>query len=210
MRQEHGRAGSAGDGAQAGFALVEVLVSLALAALIGVLMVETVRVAGRTAAAVAVAEGAGEVQAVRDHLRRTLGTLASRHMDGSLPVLQGGPDGLSAAIAPDRVLERPAELVASLAGVPRGGGAFDLVERQIPLETLQGTARTARSEVLLGRIAGVAFQYFGAPAKGLPPAWVAQWGRTDRQPDLVEVRIAFGPADRRRWPPLLIATGGQP
>ncbi len=194
-------------GAQDGFALVEVLVSLALAALVGVLLIETVRVAGRTSAAVAAAEGAGQVQAVRDHLSRTLGSLASRHMDGSQPVLQGGPDGVSAAIAPDRAVERPAEIVATFAGVPRGDGGFDLVERRVPLETLQGTAATARSEVLIEGVAGLGLRYYGVPAKGMPPGWAASWSRPDRQPDLIEVRIAFAPSDRRRWPPLLIATG---
>lgn len=194
-------------GAQDGFALVEVLVSLALAALIGVLLIETVRVAGRSTAAVAAAERAGQVQAVRDHLRRTLGSVASRHMDGTQPVLQGGPDGLSAAIAPDRAVERPAELVATFAGIPRGDGGYDLVERRVPLETLQGTASTARSEVLLEGIAGFGLRYYGAAAKGRPPTWAEAWLRPDRQPDLIEVRIAFAPADRRRWPPLLIATG---
>ncbi|WP_342163896.1 hypothetical protein [Methylobacterium sp. SD21] len=194
-------------GSQDGFALVEVLVSLALAALVGVLLIETVRVAGRTSAAVAAAEGSGQVRAVRDHLTRTFGSLASRHMDGTQPVLQGGPDGLSAAIAPDRAVERPAELVATLAGIPRGDGGFDLVERRIPLETLQGTAATARSEVLLERVAGLGLRYFGAPAKGMPATWAEAWARRDRQPDLIEVRVAFAPADARRWPPLLIATG---
>ena len=193
--------------AQDGFALVEVLVSLALAALIGVLLVETVRVAGSTSAAVAVAEGIGQVETVRDHLRRTFGSLASRHMDGTQPVLQGGPDGLSAALAPDRAVERPAELVATLVNVARGDGAFDLVERRLPLETLQGTAATARAEVLIERVAGLGLRYYGPPAKGMPAVWASAWTRPDRQPDLIEVRVAFAPADRRRWPPLLIATG---
>lgn len=196
--------------AQAGFALVEVLVSLALAALIGLLLVETVRLASRTATAVAGAERAGQVRAVRDHLRQTLGSLANRHMDGSLPSLQGSSEGLSASIASDRILERPADVVASLTVVPRAEGGLDLVERQVPLEALQGTARTARSEVLLSGIAGFALQYFGAPTKGLPPAWLSAWRRTDRQPELVEVRITFGPGDGRRWQPLVIATGERP
>lgn len=197
-------------GTQAGFALVEVLVSLALAALIAVLLVDTVRVAGRTSAAVAAAEEAEQVQSVRDHLRRTLGSLASRHVDGTLPALRGGPDALSAAIAPDAALERPVEVVARLEGTPRADGGYDLVESRLPLETLQGLSAAARSEVLLERVAGLALRYFGAPAKGAPPMWLSSWVRSDRQPDLIEVRIAFGPGDRRRWPPLVLATGDLP
>lgn len=197
-------------GAQAGFALVEILVSLALAALIGVLLVETVRLAGRAATAVAGAERAGQVEAVRDHLRQTLGSLASRHVDGSLPALQGNGEGLSASIASDRTLERPADVVASLTTVLRPEGGLDLVERQVPLEALQGAAATVRSEVLLPGIAGLVLHYFGPPAKGQPPAWLPAWSRADRQPELVEVRIAFAPGDRRRWTPLVVATGERP
>lgn len=198
------------DRGDAGFALVEVLVSLALAALMSVLLVEAVRVAGRTASAVAAAEGADRVQAVRDHLRRTLGSLASRHMDGALPGIQGGPEILTASVAPDRSLERPVEVLASFAGAPRGDGGADLVERRAPLDALQATAATARTEVLMERLAGLEFRYFGAPAKGAPAIWLPAWTRIDRQPDLIEVRIAFPPGDRRRWPPLVVATGDRP
>lgn len=196
------------DANQAGFALVEVLVSLALAALIALLLVEAVRVAGRTASAVAAADGAEQVQAVRDHLRRTLGSLASRRMDGTRPALRGGPEALRAALAPDRILERPVERAVSLAGAPRPDGLLDLVEGQAPLETTPDG--TARSEILLAGVSGLAIRYLGPPAERLPAAWLPAWTRPDRNPDLVEIRIAFGPADRRRWDPLLIAPGDRP
>ena len=196
------------DAGRAGFALVEVLVSLALAALVALLLVETVRVAGRTASAAAVAGSADHVQAVRDHLRRTLGSLASRRLDGTRPVLRGGPDSFWAAIAPDRALERPVELVVSLAAVPRPDGLADIVEGRAPLET--GPDRTARSEILLEGVSGLAIRYLGSPAERVPASWLTAWTRPDRQPDLVEIQIAFGPADRRRWAPLVIAPGDRP
>lgn len=196
------------DANQAGFALVEVLVSLALAALIALLLVEAVRVAGRTATAVAAAGSADQVQAVRDHLRRTLGSLASRRMDGTRPVLLGGPDSLRAALAPDRALERPVERAVTLTGAVRPDGLSDLVEAQAPLQI--ASDGTARSEILLTGMSGLALRYLGSPAERLPAVWLPTWTRPDRQPDLVEIRIAFGPADRRRWDPLLVAPGAQP
>ncbi|MCJ2088409.1 prepilin-type N-terminal cleavage/methylation domain-containing protein [Methylobacterium sp. E-005] len=191
-----------------GFALVEMLVALALAALVALLLVEAVRVAGRTATAVAAAGKADHVQSVRDHLRRTLGSLASRRLDGSRPVLRGGPDSLWAALAPDRALERPVELAISLTGAPRPDGLTDIVESRVPLET--GPDRTARSEILLEGVSGLAIRYLGSPAERMPATWLTAWTRPDRRPDLVEIHIAFGPADRRRWVPLVITLGDRP
>lgn len=195
---------------EAGFTLVETLVCLALAGLIGVLLLNAVRIAGGASAAAARAAGAEEVQSVRDHLRRTLGSLAQRRADGSRPTLRGGPDGLVAALAPDQTLERPTELAVTLARVPGRDGTFDLVESRAEVEGLPGQPPAPRSEVILGRIAGLALRYHGAPSDGARPAWSPAWSRPDRPPLIVEIQVAFAPADHRRWPPLLIALEAGP
>ncbi|KMO15583.1 prepilin-type N-terminal cleavage/methylation domain-containing protein [Methylobacterium platani] len=191
--------------AQAGFTLVETLVCLALAGLIGVLLLNAVRIAGGAATAAARAAGAEEVQSVRDHLRRTLGSLAQSRPDGSRPTLRGGPDGLVAALAPDQTLERPTELAVTLARVPGRAGAFDLREIRVEAEARPDRPAAPRSEAILGGIGGLVLRYYGAPTKGARPAWLPAWSRPDRPPLLVEIQVAFSPADRRRWPPLLIA-----
>ncbi|MBY0296791.1 MAG: prepilin-type N-terminal cleavage/methylation domain-containing protein [Methylobacterium sp.] len=195
---------------QAGFTLVETLVCLALAGLIGVLLLNAVRVAGGASAVAGRAVGAEDLQSVRDHLRRTLGSLAQRRPDGSRPTLRGGPDGLVAVVAPDQTLERPTELAVALARVPGRDGADDLLERRTEAQALPGQPALARSEVVLQRIAGLGIRYFGAPSDGARPLWHTAWSRPDRPPTLIEIQIAFPPADRRRWPPLLIALDGTP
>ncbi|GJD60623.1 prepilin-type N-terminal cleavage/methylation domain-containing protein [Methylobacterium frigidaeris] len=195
---------------QAGFTLVETLVCLALAGLIGVLLLNAVRIAGGASAAAARAAGAEEVQSVRDHLRRTLGSLAQRRPDGRRPTLRGGPDGLVAALAPDQTLERPTEITVTLTRVPGGRGADDLLESRSEAEALPGQPATTRREAILGRIAGLGFRYYGAPADGARPLWLPAWSRPDRPPLLVEIQVAFPPADSRRWPPLLIALDAGP
>ena len=203
---------------QAGFTLVETLVCLALAGLIGVLLLNAVRIAGGASAAAVRAAGAEEVQSVRDHLRRTLGSLAQRRPDGRRPTLRGGPDGLVAALAPDQSLERPTEIAVTLAQVPsqvpsqvpRGGGAFDLVESRSEAEALPGQPMAARREAILGRIAGLGLRYYGPSAEGARPIWLPAWSRPDRPPLLVEIQVTFPPADSRRWAPLLIALDAGP
>lgn len=195
---------------QAGFTLVETLVCLALAGLIGVLLLNAVRIAGGASAAASRAAGAEEVQSVRDHLRRTLGSLAQRRPDGSRPTLGGGPDRLVAMLAPDRTLERPTEVAATLALVPGLAGGLDLREDRSEREGTGGAIGDAIGEVILGRIAGLAIRYYGAPSDGARPLWQQSWSRTDRAPLLVEIQVAFLPQDRRRWPPLLIALEAGP
>lgn len=195
---------------QAGFTLVETLVCLALAGLIGVLLLNAVRIAGGASAVAARAAGAEEVQSVRDHLRRTLGSLAQRRPDGRRPTLRGGPDGLVAALAPDQTLERPTEITVTLTRVPGGRGADDLLESRSEADALPGQPATTRREAILGRIAGLGFRYYGAPADGARPLWLPAWSRPDRPPLLVEIQVAFPPADSRRWPPLLIALDAGP
>ncbi|SFU88836.1 general secretion pathway protein J [Methylobacterium sp. 174MFSha1.1] len=199
-----------GDARQAGFTLVETLVCLALAGLVGVLLLNAVRIAGGASAAAARAAGAEEVQSVRDHLRRTLGSLAQRRPDGRRPTLRGGPDGLTAALAPDQTLERPTEIAMTLAAMP-AGGTFDLLESRSEAAALPGQPPAPPSrEAILGRIAALSLRYYGVPADGTPPLWLQAWSRPDRPPLLVEIQVAFPPADSRRWPPLLIALDAGP
>lgn len=194
---------------EAGFTLVEMLVCLAVAALIGTLLVNAVRISGIASAAIARATAAEEVQSVRDHLRRTLGSLARRRAEGERPALLGGPAALSARIGPDRSVARSAELVIALATVARADGGYDLVERRAAPDA--GSAENGgRPEILLERVAGLAIRYFGAPSRNVRPGWHAAWAAPDRQPTLLEIEVAFEAADRRRWPPLLVALGDRP
>ncbi|QRE74042.1 hypothetical protein F1D61_10780 [Methylobacterium aquaticum] len=98
----------------------------------------------------------------------------------------------------------------TLARVPGGPGAFDLLESRSEAEALPGQSMTPRSEAILGRIAGLGFRYYGAPSRGARPLWLPAWSRPDRPPLLVEIQVAFPPADHRRWPPLLIALDSGP
>lgn len=196
------------DARRAGFTLVEMIVCLALASLIGVLLINTMRIAGSASVAAATAARAEDVQSVRDHLRRTFGGLARRRVDGRRPPLRGGPDGLTAVIGADASLERTEEIAVSLSGRPRADGTVDLVEARAPSEAAPGAG--ARTEVLLERVAGFEIRYFGAQAAGTRPSWHATWRPNERQPTLMEISVAFPPGDRRRWSPLLVAFGDRP
>ncbi|KQP29672.1 hypothetical protein ASF49_16060 [Methylobacterium sp. Leaf104] len=197
------------DNACAGFTLVEMLVALALAALIGVMLAQALSLTGTMAGVSARLTGAEEVQAVRDHLRRTLGDLAPRRPDGTLPAFVGASDGLAGHLAANRDLERDAEQRLALRAVP-GAAGLDLVEGRQPAQALATDAAASPPERLLGGLASLELRYFGSPAPRQPPQWFAGWSRRDAAPDLVEIRIGFHAGDRRRWAPLLVPVAVRP
>lgn len=193
----------------AGFTLVEMLVALALAALIGVMLLQALQVTGTIAGTAARLGADEEVQAVRDHLRRALGDLGGRRPNGSIPPLQGGADGLTGLVAASREAERAGETRMDLRVLP-GETGLRLVETRRPDRASEGTAGEPVTELLLDGLRGLEIRYFGPPGPRLAPLWTTEWTRRDALPALVEVRIAFAPSDRRRWAPLLVPVGVRP
>lgn len=190
----------------AGFTLVEMLIALALMALIGVMLSQALSMMSSIAGVSTRLAEAEEVQTLRDHLRRTLGEVAGRRPDGIFPPFLGTVDGVSATLPANRDLDRAAEQRLDLRAVP-GDAGLDLVETRLPV---RGDADGATPERLLGRLVGVELRYFGSPGPKQPAQWLAEWSRRDARPALVELRLAFAPSDRRRWAPLLIPVGVQP
>lgn len=199
----------AGETGREGFTLVEMLVVLALVALIGVMLSQALSLTGTIAGVSARFADAEEVQAVRDHLRRTLGDFAGRRPDGTIPPFIGGPDGLAGILSANRDVERDAEQRFDLRSLP-GAKGLDLVEDRLRVQTVAAEASGTAPERLLRGLESLNLRYFGSPGPKQPPQWLAAWSRRDTPPALVEIRIAFPPSDRRRWAPLLIPVAVRP
>jgi general secretion pathway protein J len=58
--------------------------------------------------------------------------------------------------------------------------------------------------VLLRNISAVEFSYYGPPPGGNVPKWFDSWSNRARLPDLIRIRVAFQPKDRRVWPELVV------
>ena len=193
---------------EAGFTLVEMLIALALAALIGVMLSQALAVTGSIAGISAHLTDAEAVQTLRDHLRRTLGEVAGRRPDGTPTPFLGTPDGLSTILGANRELERAGEQRLDLRARP-GAAGLDLVESRLAVQGTETEVAPA-PERLLGRVASLELRYFGSPAPKQPPRWLPDWSRRDAHPALVELRIGFPAGDRRRWTPLLIPVAARP
>lgn len=195
------------DHGEAGTTLVELLVVLALMALIALFMGEGLRAARVMAPLGARIDASAEVAVVRDHLARTLSEALSDLPLGSAAPFIGGPDAVRFLAPADPVLEVDGiqRVTLGLAPGPRG---FDLVERRGvargdlgPDAPLPGETRT----VLLSGIEALRLSY-AEPARpsDAGPNWQANWSALGLAPALVRVEVAFPPGDTRRFAPLLV------
>jgi general secretion pathway protein J len=223
---EAAAAAAAIDGAaresEAGFTLVEVLVSLALVALLSLLLLQGAWTATRMSRHLAAAERQASVQAVRDHLRRTLEDAVAGIGAGRSAAFAGGPDRLLLVTDSERTVEAGGQMRVHLGLAPSATGlapsttgpgapgpgvpGLDLVEARGLDRGVR--AEAARPEPLLRGVAGWSLRYYGRRGPTPLATWGETWDVGDRLPFLVSVTVAFPQGDPRAWAPLAVPIGG--
>jgi prepilin-type N-terminal cleavage/methylation domain-containing protein len=187
---------------QAGFTILELLISLMILSFILSLIPGTLRIGQR----VWETDDAFEQRDSLDTFRRYI----EDRLTEALPIYQR-----------DRTLNLRMEFtgdpgrvafVAQASAGPAGGGMyrFDFRREEGPGERpliLQqslfritditrpqqdGAAPASMQHRSLIGVTGLSFRYFGAPERGKPPQWQALWSRPDSLPDLIEMTIAVG------------------
>jgi general secretion pathway protein J len=194
-----GRATSVSD---AGFTLVEMLVSLSLLALAAVLMVEGLGSSQRLWAGEAARTARGEtIEAAQTTLRARLERLRPVTLfDGSIPYADiDGSDRQLLFIAPPADVERPS---ASRRYRLTLNGEGDLLLGAAPVDADAGDVYT--EQVLLRDVGGLDISYYGADTTGAAPSWRTEWMRRVTPPALIRIRLALKSGDRRFWPDLIV------
>ncbi|HYM72734.1 MAG TPA: prepilin-type N-terminal cleavage/methylation domain-containing protein [Stellaceae bacterium] len=180
---------------EAGFTLVEVLVALALTAVVSLILLGGIRLAATGLDRHArQAERFDAQRSLDDILRRTLGSAAI--VPGQAGGFVGRPDAVAfLAIAED-----------SGAGLYRIEIAIDKTrtDRRLILQrrlaVAGGDPRSAAS-VLAANIGEFRLTYFGADGADAEPAWHDRWEGLGTLPLLVQVIVDTGDAPR---PPLIV------
>ena len=212
-------------GSDGGFTMIELLVGVALAALIGVLLVQSLAIARQGLAYHARLARNGDILAAQTYLRNVL--LQAQPLAGNAAAagdlsFAGEPATMSfiSTYAPnaaigglyriDLVVERPFP----------GAAMLDLIVRQQLYrpkgdDAGSGIAVTPSSSVLVANISAAGFQYYVPAASGaghpLQLDWSPSWRHATELPVLVGVTMDFAPGDRRVWPRLnvpIYATAG--
>lgn len=178
--------------ADGGFTIMELLVALAILALVVAMIPQALRMSGQATAMSARVERQDEIASVRQVIESRLrGTLALVERDGSATALlfTGRPDAI--------------RFVSPSPTGPAGGGVY--VYRIEPAvdagdsgaALVQSLYRSRRrpddpvwSRKLLPPGTRVSFRYFGTDTGAQAPGWTPAWRRRDALPQLIEVVVA--------------------
>lgn len=198
-----------------GFSLIELLIGIALAALIGVLLVQSLATARQGLAYHARLTHNGDILAARDYLQNVL--LQAQPLAGNA----GGNGELSFAGEPGMMSFLSTHVPnASYGGVyhvnlalepsPSRDGKLDLIVRHRLYRPRGGGSdkddSNASTVALVRNITAAEFQYFVPAVSGNGQnsqlAWSPNWRHATVLPALVAITMTFSPSDSRVWPRL--------
>lgn len=192
---------------EAGFTLLELLVSMALLALLTVVLFGALRFGARAwDSGEAHSTGMDEVRLVQGLLQREIEQAYPFWLttDPLHPTVdfRGAEDSMDFLAPPPRVVVGGGR--ARIAFERAADGRYEqLVMRAEP--ELSSENATALEEPLLRNLASIRFSYFGADSVGAPPVWHANWSDRQTMPLLVRVHVEFPKGDARSWPELVVA-----
>jgi prepilin-type N-terminal cleavage/methylation domain-containing protein len=186
-----------------GFTLIEVLVCLALMALVSVILVTSLRIGGHAWQRVAKnAEAVDDVQRAQAFLRAKLSSLypgpgvseretsSALQSDGQFLAFSSiAPAGKAAGIARYRI------------AVSTSGHSLE-----ITFDSEQyghGTDRMFLSETLLANVSSMEIQFY-VRRDAEPGQWLNHWERPSEIPRLIRIDVHLPESDSRHWPTLYI------
>ncbi len=186
---------------EAGLTLVEMIVALALGALVVAFLAQgtgLIRNFGRLGAAVSAQD---ETLAVRDHLRETIASALGAGAGSQGSSFAGVGDTVVFTAPGDQLLEMGGPIRITLAALP-DGSHMSLIETRAPVGG-SGDARQRTRRLVSGAVR-VGFSYFGTMSGDTAAAWSTEWTDPQASPRLMRIDIAFPPGDGRRWPPFVV------
>lgn len=196
----------------AGFTLAELLVALALLAVVLSLASGGVRFGVRTWEATRAIDRNAELSATRNLLAACLKTAAavsSIDAEGRVALaFQGAPDRLSLVCPLGREASALQRVDLHLAG---SGAASNLIAVTGPFQRrikARQAAAASDPHLLVDQVAGLTIRYFGDLDDGGGAKFHDRWAHPGRLPQLVAITLRFADGDRRIWPVLSVAIAG--
>lgn len=191
-----------------GFTLIEVLVALALMALIATMLIASLELGGHSWQRVTrLATNSMEIATSQNFLRARLEAIypARNPLSGNTDLTFVATDG--------RTLEFTAE---SSAFASNGMVRYQIINRDSTRPSLEVrwqeamdspdtvSTRAWTIEPLIHRIAAFSVDFWEPATTNGPGRWVSKWNISATPPPLIRIDVRFPPGDARRWPPLYI------
>jgi general secretion pathway protein J len=186
--------------------LIEVLVALALMAMIATILIASLQIGGHTWQRVTRAttqiEDIAQAQSI---LRRQLSTLylyqsSTRETAALRSLVSDGHQLEFSSLAP---LARADGIWRYQVSLVNSTGTLTIRSRQDRNRGSEPAPLDWSEETLLKSVADLTIQFWLQPDDA-PGRWVDQWADSNALPRLIRVEIAFAPSDPRRWPPLYV------
>ena len=188
---------------RAGYTLVELLVALAIMALLSTMLLAGLARSGRTwerlDGAATRAEGVEAAQALLRARLQHAWPITRYDMRPPGPDFDGLATQLT-FLAPPGERDGPGALRRYRLQLEPGGDLVLVSTSDVAL----APARVERREVLLRDVDTISLSYFGAMEPDRAPQWRENWRQRPRMPSLVRIRLQFLNGDSRLWPDLVV------
>ena len=188
---------------QAGYTLIEMLVSLVIVGLASAMLLSGLSTGRRVWERADVADTAGEAVSGAQMLLR-------QRIERSFPATRydrtptysdfSGKVDQVVFLAPPRDINAPSALNRYMLSLAPSG---DLLLSSVS-DVASDPVHQVNSLVLLHNVQQVEIAYFGVVPPDTAPNWHAQWDSMPSLPLLVRIRVQFPPDDPRVWPDLLV------
>ncbi len=187
-----------------GFTLIEVLVALALMAMIGTILITSLQIAGHSWQRVTrTVSGGDDIAQAQEFLRQRLSTLypdtgGSSEDPHPTFLVTDGTFVEFTSNAPSAV---PSGMMRYRIHIETTTGTLEVQFRS----NHEGSADTNQwiTESLLRHVDSMAVQFW-QPGDNSVGRWVDRWSDPIHVPGLIRIDVALPPSDTRRWPPLYI------
>jgi general secretion pathway protein J len=184
---------------------MEVLVALALMAMIATILIASLQIGGHTWQRVMrTTSNTEDIVQAQEFLRRRLAALYPydhRSADAARPasIISDGRSVEFTSAAPDAVADG---MMRYQIAVAADSGMLQVKSRRDRgLNSAEPSDWAV--ERLLPHVVSFAIQFWAKP-EDMPGHWVDQWTDITQTPRLIRIDVAFTPSDNRRWPPLFV------
>ena len=191
---------------QSGFTLLELLIAMTLMGLVLVIVYSGLNIGMRSwDAGTERAERTEELRLVEDFIRRRLsesvGVFRQDPEEGSVVVFEGDESGLT-LVTPMLAQLGLGGLYLVRFGVAEGNEGARLSMRWEPYRPEGEEPAEGEETVLVNRVSGAQWGYFGADEPDAEPRWHERWSNPDERPSLVRLYLEV---EGEPWPALVAA-----